>query len=77
MSIFVDLTKAFDTVDHEILLDKLDRYGIRGHANDFSRSYLSGRRQYTVINGVNSALKNITWGSPGIRSWPIIFCNIH
>ena len=57
MSIFVDLTKAFDTVDHEILLDKLDRYGIRGHANDFFRSYLSDRQQYTVINGVNSALK--------------------
>ena len=57
MSIFVDLTKAFDTVDHEILLDKLDRYGIRGHANDFFRSYLSDRQQYTVINGVNFALR--------------------
>ena len=38
MSIFVDMTKAFDTVDHGILLDKLDRYGIRGRANDFFRS---------------------------------------
>ena len=60
MSIFVDLTKAFDTVDHEILLDKLDRYGIRGHANRFFRSDLSDRHQYTVINGVNSTLKDIT-----------------
>ena len=57
MSKFVDLTKAFDTVDHEILLDKLDRYGFGGHANDFFRSYLSDRRQCTVINGVNCTLK--------------------
>ena len=62
MSTFVDLTKAFDIVDHEILLDKLDRYGIRGHANDLFRSYLSDRQQYTMINGVNSAFKNITCG---------------
>ena len=62
MSIFVDLIKAFVTADHEILLDKLDRYGIREHANDFFRSYLSDRQQY--INGVNSALKNIICGVP-------------
>ena len=55
ISIFVDLTKAFDTVDHEILLCKLDRYWIRGHANAFLRSYLSNRYQYTMINGVRSS----------------------
>ena len=63
ISIFVDLAKAFDTVDHEIL-DKSDRYGIRGHANHFFRSYLSDRHQFTVINGVNSTLKEITCGAP-------------
>ena len=74
MSIFVDLTKVFDTVDHGILLDKLDRYGIRGHANDFVRSYLSDRRQYTVINGVNPTLKNITCGVPqGSVLGPLFF----
>ena len=73
-SIFVDLTKAFDTVDHKILLDKLDRYGIRGLTNDFFRSYLSDRQQYTVINGVNSALKNITCGVPqGSVLGPLFF----
>ena len=77
MSIFVDLTKAFDTVDHEILLDKLDRYGIGGHANRFFRSYLSDRHQYTVINGVKSTLKDITCGVPskhdGTNTVPFLY----
>ena len=55
--LFVDLTKAFDTVDHERLLYKLDRYGIRGHANAFFRSYLTDRKQFTIVNGVESELK--------------------
>ena len=51
IGIYSNLTKAFDTVNHEILLNKLCRYGIRGHANDFFRSYLTNRRQYTCTNG--------------------------
>ena len=53
IGIYLDLTKAFDTVNHEILLNKLWRYGIRGHANDFFRSYLTNRGQYTCTNGKN------------------------
>ena len=54
VGIFIDFKKAFDTVDHNILLSKLDHYGIRGHANMFFRSYLTNRRQYTLVNGVKS-----------------------
>ena len=49
--IFVDLQKEFDRVDHEILLSKLDYYGIRGISNNWFKSYLSIRKQFVSING--------------------------
>ena len=52
--IFVDLQKEFDTVDHKILLHKLDFYEIRGVCNDWSKSYLSDCKQFFSINGYNS-----------------------
>ena len=74
ISIFVDLTKAFDTVDHGMLLYKLDRYGIRGYANDFFRTYLTNRVQYTVINGTQSVLNAVTCGVPqGSVLGPLFF----
>ena len=47
--VFVDLQKAFDTVDHRVLLAKLNHYGIRGISNDWFKSYLSNRNQNPIM----------------------------
>ena len=64
ISVFIDLKKAFDTIDHSILLDKLNYYGIRGLANKWIRSYLSNRYQYVVINNSHSENRKIVCGVP-------------
>lgn len=49
MGVFIDLKKAFDTIDHNILLNKLERYGIRGVGLIWVRSYLKNRQQFAQI----------------------------
>ena len=62
--IFVDFQKAFNTVDHKILLYTLQCYGIRGVCNDWFKSYLSDRKQFVSINGYNSDLMAVNFGVP-------------
>ena len=62
--IFIDLKKAFDTVNHSILLSKLNHYGVRGKTYDWFHLYLSNRKQFVCVNGHNSDSLSITCGVP-------------
>ena len=71
---FVDLKKAFDTVDHEILISKLSHYGVKNTELKWFCSYLSNRRQCCKVNGESSNFEYLRCGVPqGSCLGPLLF----
>ena len=74
LGVFIDLSKAFDTVDHDILIKKLYLYGLRGNAIEWFKSYLSNRKQFIVYDRGKTGFSNITCGVPqGSILGPLLF----
>ena len=79
IGLFLELTKAYDVLDHQLLLEKLNSYGVRGLANSWFKSYLTNRQQYVEVTDskkgkVTSNIKQTNLGVPqGSVLGPILF----
>ena len=77
-AVFLDLRKAFDSVNHSVLLTKLEHYGVRGNALKLVQSYLSNRKQYVQGGDIKSSSNSIISGlSQGSILGPLFFLNIY
>ena len=82
LTVYLDLSKAFDTLNHDILLDKLNYYGVRNTANDWFRSYLTNRKQFVSYDNHSSDMMPLSTGVPqgsilGPLSFLIAMNDIH
>ena len=74
LGIFIDLSKAFDTIDHTILLDTLCRYGIIGVTLNWFKHYLNDRKHFVSYNNTTSVSMKLTCGVPqGSILGPLLF----
>jgi retron-type reverse transcriptase len=74
IALYIDVSKAFDSLDHSILLDKLFLYGFRGTSHLWLTSYLANRFQYVEISGVKSNMHKLYKGVPqGSILGPLLF----
>ena len=79
LGVFMDLSNAFDTIDHNILLDKLYHYGFRGISHAWFPDSLSNRKQfiYNNINNTTSSNEKVMCCTPKVNTWPTIIYFIY